>query len=259
MKMRKGGLLIVASYLFALFPCALLAQQAEKEKSRVQWANASSAPAMQFMLNRTILSRSWAPGQRSGAGVFPAVNWNARFTPPAPLSAVEASLELQDGDSAAAVLIGDFKEYDEDTPRPSKLPAGFTESSDGKLVRAGIVTVPIGKGRSPQYPIYLLNGIPERTLQVGTEGGGKLELEYGVIQSFRAAPGSDAIVTVEGRNTPVGFEVDNLSRGGLFAFYQLPGKDRIEFVFLRLHSIESYRDRVSASERGRGSTTANEE
>jgi len=162
-------------------------------------------------------------------------------------------LQLQDGDSAAAVLIGDFEEYDENTPRPSKLPPGFTETGDRQLIRAGVVTVPIAKGRSPQYPVHLLNAIPGKTLKVGAEGGESYELQYGVVQSFSAAPGREVAITVEGRNTPISFEVDNLSRGGLFAFYQLPGKDRVEFVFIRLHSIESHRDRVAARERSSGS------
>jgi hypothetical protein len=226
-----------------------LAQTDQAERSRVQWLNGTSAPPLEFVLNRTTLSRSWAPGQRLGAGEFPAVAWRAEFKPPEPLRPLRLELDLQDGDSAAAVLVGDFAEVEEDKFNRAKLPPGYAENDERKIVRAGLIPVRIAKGRSATYPVYLLSGIPDETVRVEVEGGQTYDLEYGVLQSFQAAPGTRPELKIAGRPTPVGFDVDNISRGGLFAFCRPPGQERIEYGFLRLHSIESSKERAAELER----------
>jgi len=224
-------------------------QSDELQRSRVQWLNATSAAPVEFVLNRTRIAPSWSPGQRSGAGVFPAVDWTAQFTPATPLQSVRFELNLQDGDSVAAVLIGNFEEVQEGSLNPARLPPGFTESEERKVVRAGLVKVPVGQARSASYPVHLLNGIPGEKVRVEVQGAQTFDLEYGVLQSFQAKPGSRPELKIAGRATPVAFEVDDLSRGGLFAFYRVPGKERVEYGFLRLHSIESSKERAADFER----------
>jgi hypothetical protein len=219
------------------------AQELQPQLSRVQWLNATSVAPLEFVLNGTRLSSSWAPGQRSGAGVFPALQWKAQFTPATPLEPVRFELNLQDGDSAAAVLIGNFEEVEEGQLNPARLPPGYTVNDERKVVRAGLVRVRVGKARGASYPVYLLNGIPDEKLRVEVVGEGVFELEYGVMQSFQAAPGTRPELRLPGRALTVGFEVDDISRGGLFGFYRSPGKEQVEYGFLRLQSIESSKER----------------
>jgi len=177
------------------------------------------------------------------------VDWTAQFTPAAPLQPVRFELNLQDGDSVAAVLIGNFTELEEGRPVPARLPAGYTKNEEGRIVRVGLVEVPVVKARRATYPVHLLSGIPGEKVRVEVVGGQVFDLEYGVVQSFQAKPGTRAELKMPGRPLPVGFELDDISRGGLFAFYRLSGQERIEYGFLRLHSIESSKERVAELER----------
>jgi len=243
--MKIFGSILLTLFLTAVSP----GQDDERERSRVQWVNASCAAPVEFTLNRATLSRAWAPGQRNGLGEFPLVNWQAEFTPPQPQQPISVQLELRNGDSAAAVLIGDFAPVDERRFAGAKLPPGYSEGGDRRPVRAGLVKVPIPKSKGANYPVYLLNGIPGRKVRVEVEPQQVFELEYGVLKSFTAPPGTRTLVKLEGETEPVGFDVDNLSRGGLFAFYCPPGKESVEYTFVRLHSIESYLERTAARTR----------
>jgi hypothetical protein len=228
------------------------------KRSHVQWLNATSADPVEFVLNRTTLSRSWSPGQRLGAGIFPSVDWSAQLKPAEPLEPARFELNLQDGESAAAVFIGDFKEVKDGELNPRRLPPGYIENPEGKAVRVGLVKLPVGKGRAANYPVYLLNGIPDEKVRVEVVGGQAFDLEYGVPQSFQAKSGSAVKVKFDGSDEPVEFNVDDTARGGLFTFYRRPGKDATEFGFMRLQSIESLNQLLTDFERVQQEEAASE-
>lgn len=219
--------------------------------SRVQWLNATCAEPVEFILNGTTLSKTWAPGQRIGTGNFPSLKWVPEFKQAEPPQTIREEIILKNGDSHAVILIGDFKETPEIELLQGKLPRGYSLSSDRKIVRAGIVNLPILKQKSKFYPVYLLNGIPEITVRAGIPGDKVVELEYGDLEFFMANPDTFPEIVLPGRPMPVSFELTNESRGGVFAFYKNKDNSKIEYAFLRLQSIESYqeyKDRIKRSQ-----------
>jgi hypothetical protein len=186
---------------------SLFGQAEEQPLSRVQWLNSTCAEPVEFVLNGTTLSSAWSPGQRIGAGNFPALQWSALFKQADPIQIIREEIALKNGDSLAAVLIGDFQETPDIELVQGKLPRGYSLNSDRKIVRAGIAKIPIIKGKANSYPVYVLNGIPEETVRVGTPGGKVFELGYGDLEYFMASPNTFPEIVLPGMTLPLFLEL----------------------------------------------------
>jgi hypothetical protein len=234
----------------AVFASSLHGQDADQQDvSSMQWANAASVSGIKFTLLGDLVADPWKPGGQVGAGRRETLHWSAEFTPTSGGDTLKESLELEPGQSGAAVLVGDFAEADETLP-PAKLPPGYSKLDGDKLLRAALLRFPVGKDRETQYPVHLVNADPKSRVKV-TAAGASYELQYAVPQSFKAPAGQHVKIQVSatGLEKEMGFTLEPYNRGCIIAFYRPADADRTSFVFVNLRSLESIAEIVQAQSR----------
>ena len=231
--------------LLAALSAAALAQPSDGPAvSSVQWANASCAGGVKFTLLGDVVADPWQPGGRVGGGPRSATTYRASFAPTPPLAALQQTIQIKAGDSAAAVLVGDFRQVKLPAGQ-SGTPPGHTRMDDGSFLRADVLTIPVAKQKPPEHPVYFLNGSPSNPVKVELAGGPTFDLKYGEPALFKAVP-EDAHrfkVTAKGLAEEMGFSLDPLYRGAIIAFYTTP-EGGTKFVFVKLQSLESLREMV---------------
>ena len=231
--------------LLAAFSAAALAQPSGGPAvSSVQWANASCSGGVKFTLLGDVVADPWQPGGRVGGGPRSTKSYRASFAPAPPLEHLQQTIEINAGDSAAGVVVGDFRKI--------KLPAGqngtppgHTRMDDGSFLRAAVLTIPVAKQKPAEHPVYFLNGSPSNPVRVEVAGGPSFDLKYGEPAIFKAVPEKShrIKVTAKGLEEEMGFTLDPLYRGAIIAFYTTP-EGGTKFVFVKLQSLESLREMV---------------
>lgn len=216
----------------------------------MQWANASAAEGIKFTLLGDVVADPWRPGGQVGAGRRATLQWAAEFTPGSGSATLKETLELKSGQSAAAVLVGDFVEKEE-VPSAARPAPGYSKADAGKLLRAALLRFPVGRARESQYPVHLVNADPENRVKV-TAGGTTYDLEYAVPKSFKAPTGEQVKIKVSavGLEKEMGFTLEPSQRGGILAFYRTDGAERTSFVFVNLRSMESIKEMVDPAAGG---------
>jgi hypothetical protein len=247
---RKLAPSLCCAAALTLLAASLQAQEPEQpEVSSMQWANASAALDIKFTLLGDVVADPWRLGGQVWAGPRGTLQWSAEFMTISGGSELKDSLELRAGQSGAAVLVGDFAEQG-DGPTSGQLRPGFTEADGGKLVRAALLRFPVGKARESQYPVHLVNGIPDNLISV-TASGVVHELEYAVPKSFKAAAGEQIKIKVSapGLEREMSFTLEPYNRGGIIAFYRPADAERTAFVFVNLRSMDSITEMAQAQSR----------
>ena len=236
---------LLAICLFAFIREAAAQEEPPEEVSSMQWANASAAEGIKFTLLGDVVADPWRPGGQVGAGRRATLQWAAEFTPGSGSGMLKEVLELKSGQSAAAVLVGDFVEKEE-VPSSARQAPGYSKADSGKLLRAALLRFPVGRLRESQYPVHLVNADPENRVKV-TAGGTTYDLEYAVPKSFKAPAGEQVKIKVSavGLEKEMGFTLEPNQRGGIIAFYRPAGGQRTSFAFVNLRSLESIREMVA--------------
>jgi hypothetical protein len=214
--------------------------------SSMQWANASGAEGIKFILLGDVVADPWRSGGQVGAGRRETLHWAVDFTHASGGGSLKESLELEPGQSGAALLVGDFLEKDE-AASSAQIEPGYSKTDSGKLLRAALLRFPVGREREPQYPVYLVNADPENSVKV-TVRSNIYDLEYAVPKSFKAPTGEHVQIKVMavGLEKEMGFTLEPNQRGGVLAFYRTGDSERTSFVFVNLRSIESIQEVVHA-------------
>jgi len=252
---QKKSILFLGAILLGLGPLihAQEHQGAGGGISSVLWANGSGLPGLELTMNGKVLTSDWYTGANGGAGPKNTTKWDVSFKPPAPSMGFTQKFDVEDRSSSVALLIGDFKHFSADEMASrfpevvEKIPSGFTNLGTKGFIRAALLRFPIQKEAAPQYPVYLVNGIPESVVKLKFRDGKSFELLYGKPDIYIAEGNVEAHlqIQVDAHKEITGFRLDPLQRGGVFSFYRKLGESKLGKMFANLDSIESLEYRAA--------------
>lgn len=250
----------IAVFLLSLMPLSILcAQQSDKigeGVSSIQWVNGSGTPGIKLSINEKVVTDSWYAGANGGVGPKNSIKWSVSFSPPAPGLGFSETFTLQNRSSSVALLIGDFKQFTSDEiysrfPQAGEnVPPGFTKLAKAGFTRAALIRFPILKETSSEFPIYLVNGIPDSEIQIAIKDRGLIKLNYGKPETFTAPFGkrTEILIQESAYKEQAAIRPKPSYRGALLAFYRKPGKAQTEKVYVNLDSLESLEYRAANPE-----------